>query len=827
MTYNNHLAFNISKSTPTTSTTNENTTSKPPTSNEAPPNSSGNSTWNTKSPFMLNILSKSSTKTGSVTPTTVTIGDDSSHGKHVNSSEDNPGNGNKSDLIGLFDKFDIRNKDNNDIQGGDEADDDSDKDHESHDEKLANKEIRKEVSTEDELVKEEHAQEEPTKDEHNQETIRKDTHVEETSIIDLSIREASTKEEPKKSTVNGTPVGGSVNASLADESAKVEPIQQKPKTNAIQNDQLEYEIPNKNDTTKDVTSEESFEENAEKKKVSSGNQGTSVNASLINSKDNKESLMSMQAYEPLSPNSKRVTTQANPEPPANDQENEIFDEKGDDPRDERDLSDITGNTYDEESAVEEYNLLENETSLESNYILDSNAEDKTTPPERSRNNTIESHKSGRSKKTQPFVNPEEQYQQSHKPFDFQNFLVHLKKKSADPIVRYIRSFLVSFSRQGHTFTSEQKIKIIRDFKNFMSDKFSLYEPFASMDDIDLENSREGLEKLIMNRLYEHCFAPEVASQSPNFLSESTKEDLKEDEEFYIQLEKFSWINGPHLDIDLDYLMKIKSKANKDDLNFIDYAITELNKINNYRAPRDKIICILNACKIIFSFLRVSNQETNADSFIPLLILVIIKAKTDNLISNMHYIENYRNEEWLSHGETSYYLSSLQGAINFIQNLGVDDLTIDENEYNAHMEAWKAEEKQRTIVQKPIATPIPRRQESELEQPHPQHASTAQQSLSPSNVLLTSAEMFTKSLSNFLSPSPQNSPESQPPPQAETSSLGQRKTSQEDSKKMKETYKNLREVFPNLDNDVLKDVVVMNKGDLDESLDACLQLVNDV
>ena len=121
-------------------------------------------------------------------------------------------------------------------------------------------------------------------------------------------------------------------------------------------------------------------------------------------------------------------------------------------------------------------------------------------------NIIESqHMSGKSKKNEPLISSDEQYQQSHKPFDFQQFLNHLKKKSADPIVRYIRSFLVSFSRQGHTFTSDQKIKIIRDFKEFMNDKFSLYEPFASMDDIDLENSREGLEKLIMNRLYEHCF----------------------------------------------------------------------------------------------------------------------------------------------------------------------------------------------------------------------------------------------------------------------------------------------------------------------------------
>lgn len=111
--------------------------------------------------------------------------------------------------------------------------------------------------------------------------------------------------------------------------------------------------------------------------------------------------------------------------------------------------------------------------------------------------------------------------------------------------------------------------------------------------------------------------------------------------------------------------------------------------------------------------------------------------------------------------------------------------------------------------------------------------------------MTSAEMFTKSLSNFLSPSPHESPrqddsrpttevqgrveqQHQTHQQSHSQSQSQDQTqSQENTAAMKETYKSLREVFPNLDKAVLKDVVFMNQGKLDESLDACLQLVNDV
>lgn len=490
-----------------------------------------------------------------------------------------------------------------------------------------------------------------------------------------------------------------------------------------------------------------------------------------------------------------------------------FDEK----KEEKDksLDDITGNEEEQSAPVEEYELKTANDKTNLSQSPDSESTSIPIRPPRHRNNSI--------RETQVHVNPEEQYLQSHKPFDFQNFLNHLKKKSADPIVRYIRSFLISFTRQSFQFTYEQKIKIISDFKLFISEKFQEYEPFASLDYIDIENSREGIEKLIMNRLYEICFPPELANQSMN-LCETSLSDIQSDESFSQQIEKFSWVDGNHLDVDLDELTKFKLGNKKADLSFMEYAITELNKIDKYRAPRDKIICILNSCKIIFSFLKVNSKETNADAFMPLLILIIIKSRTPNIISNIHYIESYRGEEWLNHGETSYYLSSLQGAVGFIQSISFDKLTISKEAYDAHIEAWEAQKKTFEISQP-----------TKLVQPQPHHLNEnngPQHSLSPSNVLFTSAEMFTRSLSNFLSPSPQNeSPlADQQREQQEQQEQTQNSIREEEERIKREsdkTYSQLKEMFPALDKSILKDVVTMNKGALEESLDSCLQLVNEI
>lgn len=88
--------------------------------------------------------------------------------------------------------------------------------------------------------------------------------------------------------------------------------------------------------------------------------------------------------------------------------------------------------------------------------------------------------------------------------------------------------------------------------------------------------------------------------------------------------------------------------------FLDFAQRELRKMNQYKAPRDKLICVLNCCKVIFgasgppSFAdlglltegatglirHVASGEEGADTFIPFLIYVVIKANPDHLVSNL-------------------------------------------------------------------------------------------------------------------------------------------------------------------------------------------------
>lgn len=443
----------------------------------------------------------------------------------------------------------------------------------------------------------------------------------------------------------------------------------------------------------------------------------------------------------------------------------------------------------ESEEIEEFKLREADNSQSSN------------PRSRlSRNNSI-----GRAIRT---VDPREQHQISHRPFDFHVFFSHLRSKSAEPIVKYITSFLVSFTRQANSMTAAQMIRATVQFRVFINEKFEEFEPFALMDEKDIENSNEGIEKLIMNRLYDVCFSPAAVKKFGSAASVSAHQDVQEDRAFDLQVEKFSWVSGVHLDVDLDELTKKKKDESGEPIDHFDYAVREMNKMNEYRAPRDKIICILNSCKIIFSILKTGNHETNADAFIPLLILVIMRAKIENLVSNLRYIERFRGEEWLNHGETSYYMSSMQGAISFIQNIQEADLTIGHEEFAANMEAWEAHLKQN----------------AHLVHPQPQHVNEQggpRQTLSPLEVIFASAEMFTKSILNLMSPAPQERHLSEPPRNSEPS-----QESGPSEEQVELTFSQMVEMFPDLDKAVLRDIVVMKNADVDSTLDVCLQLMAD-
>lgn len=279
------------------------------------------------------------------------------------------------------------------------------------------------------------------------------------------------------------------------------------------------------------------------------------------------------------------------------------------------------------------------------------------------------------------------------PFDFHRFLEQLRHRTADPVARFLRSFLTEFGKKQ--WAVHEQVKIISDFLEFIAKKMAQCEVWRTVSDAEFDNAREGMEKLVMNRLYAHTFSPAIPAPvgSPRKIGKGNRtpsdmanpsgpgrrgqhqEDVERDDVIAQKITIYGWISEEHLDI-----KPITEKGRK----FLVLAQQELLKINSYRAPRDKVICVLNACKVIFGFLKNSKGDQSADAFVPLLIYTVLRAKPEHLVSNVQYIWRFRNQDKLG-GEAGYYMSSLMGVVTFIENLDRTNITISDEEFERNVE----------------------------------------------------------------------------------------------------------------------------------------------
>lgn len=278
------------------------------------------------------------------------------------------------------------------------------------------------------------------------------------------------------------------------------------------------------------------------------------------------------------------------------------------------------------------------------------------------------------------------------PFDFHRFLDQLRHKSADPVAKFLRSFLTEFSKKQ--WMVHEQVKIIGDFLTFITNKMALCEVWREVSDNEFDNAKEGMEKLVMNRLYSQTFSPAIQppqparsrsrgrrkeqqeKSHPSWRKGQHQEDVERDEILAQKIRIYSWVREEHLD-----LVSVGPNGER----FLRLAQQELLKIKGYRAPRDKVICVLNCCKVIFGCLKnAKSSDTSADAFVPLLIFVVLQANPENLVSNIQYILRFRNQDKLG-GEAGYYLSSLSGAIQFIESLDRTTLTVSDEDFERNVE----------------------------------------------------------------------------------------------------------------------------------------------
>ncbi|KEG00814.1 hypothetical protein YYE_04260 [Plasmodium vinckei vinckei] len=307
---------------------------------------------------------------------------------------------------------------------------------------------------------------------------------------------------------------------------------------------------------------------------------------------------------------------------------------------------------------------------------------------------------------------------------YNNFLESLKHPSCKIVVDKVKKFILNFpqnlSREEaankiHTFINETQPILLKSsiYKNLNIDQINIII--------------QGYEKFIIQKLYFYLYRMDP-------------EDKDQDEQIYTKINCLQWVELKHLEI-----------CESIDLDRLKLAQGELLKIQKMKAPYDKIIMILNCCRIVTSILfeakkndsftstsdtkqvgrdsqvinlmdsnnvkdelstsslgldeRNGSKNENrsdkkvedsddellpcADEVLPLLIYVIIKTNPPELISNITFIQNFRHPNHFV-SEEAYSFTQFCSGVEFVKELGKTTfLNISEKEYKENVS--KAEE----------------------------------------------------------------------------------------------------------------------------------------
>ncbi|XP_042513929.1 vacuolar protein sorting-associated protein 9A-like [Macadamia integrifolia] len=259
---------------------------------------------------------------------------------------------------------------------------------------------------------------------------------------------------------------------------------------------------------------------------------------------------------------------------------------------------------------------------------------------------------------------------SSRSLTFYDFLDRMRHPTSLDLVRSIKSFIVSFS--FNAVNSENDSKRFQDFLSTMETSIRDHPLWSGASEEEIDCAVEGLEKYVMTKLYARTFA-------------SSQEDTKVDQEILEKihlLQKF--VRPEHLDI---------PEALHNEASWL-LAEKELQKMNAFKSPREKLLCILNCCKVINNLLLNVSMSAHrvlagADDFLPVLIYVTIKANPPQLHSNLKFIQLFRQQSKLV-SEVAYYFTNLMSAKLFIVDLDCKSLTMDEAEFQENMLAARLE-----------------------------------------------------------------------------------------------------------------------------------------
>lgn len=226
---------------------------------------------------------------------------------------------------------------------------------------------------------------------------------------------------------------------------------------------------------------------------------------------------------------------------------------------------------------------------------------------------------------------------------YTQFLDRLKQPSTQTVVNDVKVFVNDFpshltrpqaARKIHTFITEAVPKLLAT---------PAFEDEGSSEE---EQALEGLERFIILKLYKLLFRHAPA-------------DLREDDSVDNCIRKAS------------SSAEVPAMSAQSSQMF-DAACQELQKVEQYRAPRDKVVCLLNAYRAVegivdeaaLAAVVAGSRGTRSGQLRDLLTALLVRAAPPNMFSNVEFAGAFRHPKLVT-PEEKQCLTDWSQAIAFL------------------------------------------------------------------------------------------------------------------------------------------------------------------
>lgn len=103
------------------------------------------------------------------------------------------------------------------------------------------------------------------------------------------------------------------------------------------------------------------------------------------------------------------------------------------------------------------------------------------------------------------------------------------------------------------------------------------------------------------------------------------------------------------------------------------AIKELfASLQEVKLPKEKLDILMKAVNTICDETHKQGITTNADILIPVLMVALIRSQPERLISDLRYIQRFRNHSKLT-GSVAYHLTNILAVVSLIESAKVDSI----------------------------------------------------------------------------------------------------------------------------------------------------------